>query len=163
MMNKSLVAMLVVVLAVAGCGKNKQADGAADAAATARAPVAAGADAVAAVLQSTGTPMAKLGFVVLTKPVIGVQSALRLDITSPDPAALLLVAEADGLDIDPASARASVAFVTGGTTVSHELKVTPQREGLAEVTVRLRSGEAESVETVYVIPVLVARTAAAGG
>jgi hypothetical protein len=162
MMNNRLVAVLVVVLAVAGCGKNKQADNAAAAGAMARAPVAAGADAVAAVLQTPGTPVAKLGFVVVTRPVLGAQSGLRLDVTSAVPAALLASAEGDGVVIDAATARTSLAFVTGGSTVSHELKLTPQREGLAEVTVRLRSTEPDSVETVYVVPVLVARAAAGG-
>jgi hypothetical protein len=93
---------------------------------------------------------------------MGAQSGLRLDVTSAEPAALVVSAEGDGLAIDPATARASLAFVTGGTTVSHELKFTPQREGLTEVTVKLRTAETESVETVYVIPVLVSKTAAGG-
>ncbi len=48
-----------------------------------------------------------------------------------------------------------------GNTASHVVKLTPQREGLTAVTVRLRGG-ADSPETVYVIPVLVSATASGG-
>ncbi len=161
-MNNRLVAMLVVALVIAGCGKGKQADSVADAEAAAKAPAAAGADVVAAVLQSPGTPIAKLGFVIATRPVVGTQSGLRLDFSAPEPAAMLVVAEGDGLAIDPATARANVTLVTAGTTVSHQLRFTPQREGLTEITVRLNSGEADSPVTTYAIPVLVAKAAAGG-
>ena len=158
-MNKRLLAVLGVVLAVAGCGKSDNTDKAAGAQSAARATVVPGADAVAAVLQSAGTPIAKVGFVVLTKPVVGVQSALRLDLTAPEPA---VVPEGDGLVVDPASARADVSLVTAGATVNHELKFTPQREGLSEVTVRLHSGDSGTPETTYVIPVLATKAAAGG-
>jgi hypothetical protein len=69
-------------------------------------------------------------------------------------------AESASITIDPATAVASVS-IAAGKTVSHQVRLTPQREGLAEVTVRLRAG-ADGAETVYVIPVLVAATATSG-
>ncbi len=105
-MNIRLVAVLaVVVLVVAGCGSKEKAEGAAGADTGVRAKQAAGAEAVAAVLQSTGTPVAKLGFVVVAAPVVGLQSALRLDISAAAPVpALLVSAEGDGVTIDPVGA-----------------------------------------------------------
>jgi hypothetical protein len=157
-MNNGLLAMLVVGGLVAGCSGEK-AGGSAPT--EAKAPAAAGVEAVAAVLQSDGTPVAKLAFVVVTRPVVGAQSDLRLDFSAaavvPD---LQVRAESASITIDPATAVASVS-IAAGKTVSHQVRLTPQREGLAEVTVRLRAG-ADGAETVYVIPVLVAATATSG-
>lgn len=160
-MNNRLVAMLVVACAVAGCSRGEQGAAALDAPA-AQAPAATRADVVAAVLQSTGTPVAKLGFVLANKPVVGVRSGLRLDVSAAAQVpTLLLRAEAEALAIDPATALASLALVDG-KAVSHELGFTPQREGLTEITVRLRSDEEGGTEAVYVIPVLVEKPAAGG-
>ncbi len=85
-MNIRLVAVLAVVLVVAGCGSKEKADGAAGADTGVRAKQAAGAEAVAAVLQSTGTPVAKLGFRAGgCAGYWGVQSGLRLDISAAAP------------------------------------------------------------------------------
>jgi hypothetical protein len=138
-MNYRLLSLLVVVLAAAGCSGEK-ADG--DAPAAVKAPVAAVAEAVAAVLQSGGTPVAKLGFVVLTVP------------------ALQVLTEGEAINIDPATAQASVSL-EAGKTASHTVRLTPQREGLTRVTVRLRSAT-DSAETVYDIPVLVGAAATGG-
>lgn len=160
-MNNRLVAMLVVAFVVGGCSRGEQ-EGAATDAPAARAPAAPGADVVAAVLQSTGTPVARLSFVIAAKPVLGVRSGLRLDFSAAAQAsALLLQVAAEGLTIDPATAEASLTLVDG-EVVSHELGFTPQREGLSEITVRLRSGEEGGAEAVYVIPVLVEKPAAGG-
>lgn len=151
-MNNRLVAMLVVALVAAGCSReNSDAGGGSGT----RAPTAAGTEPVAAVLQSTGTPVAKLGFVVVTRPVVGVQSELRLEISAAAVAALQVSAEAGSLTIDPSTAQASVSLAAGATA-SHLVKLTPQHAGLAEVTVRLKASE--GAEAVYVIPVLVAAT-----
>jgi hypothetical protein len=160
MMNNRLVAMLVVAQVVAGCGRNEQADNAAGTQAAARATATAGADVVAAVLQSPGTPVAKLGFVVTTSPAVGAPSSLRLEISAPAPVPnLQFTAEGEGMAIDPATARVGFALATAGAVATHELRFTPQRDGLTEVTVRLRNEAGE--ETTYVIPLLVAK--AAGG
>jgi hypothetical protein len=157
-MNNYLPAMLAVGFLVAGCSGEKAGD---TVITGAKAPAAAGVEAVAAVLQSAGTPVAKLAFVVVTRPVVGAPSDLRLDFSAAAVIADLQVrAESASLTIDPATAVASVS-IDAGKTVSHQLRFTPQREGLAEVTVRLRAG-ADGAETVYVIPVLVAATATTG-
>ncbi|MEO6079941.1 MAG: hypothetical protein ABIQ86_09210 [Steroidobacteraceae bacterium] len=161
-MNKRLVAVLVAVFVVAGCSRSEKTDGAAGTQAMARAPIAPGADAVAAALQSPGTPIAKLGFVVTSRPVVGAQSGLRLDISGAAPGTLLVTTEGDGVEIDPAMARVGLAVTTADATVSHALQFTPQRDGILEVTVRLHGGAADSPETIYVIPVLVAKAAVGG-
>jgi hypothetical protein len=157
MMNNRLLAMMVVVFAASGCSGDK-AGGAAPS--MARAPAAAAEEAVAAVLQSGGAPVAKLGFVVVARPVVGAQSDLRLELSTVAAIpALQIHVQADSFAIDPATAQAQVA-IDEGKTASHLVKLTPQRAGLAEVTVRLRG--ADSAETVYVIPVLVAASAGGG-
>lgn len=157
-MNNRLLATLIAGFVVSGCSGEK-ADGSAPAAA--RAPAEAGADAVAAVLQSAGTPIAKLGFALVVRPVVGAQSELRLDLSSLAAVPVLEIrAEAQNITLDPATALASVA-IGAGQTVSHQVRLTPQREGLTEITVRLRA-DPGSTETVYLIPVLVAATAAGG-
>jgi hypothetical protein len=156
-MNNRLLITLVAVLAASGCSGDK-AGGAAPAAV--KAPSAAGADASAAVLQSGDPPVAKLGFVVVTKPMVGAQSDLRLDLSAvaavPD---LQVNTDASDITIDPATAKTGVSL-EAGKTVSHVVRLTPQREGLTRVTVRLRSA-ADGTESVYDIPVLV--VAATGG
>lgn len=160
-MNNRLVAMLVVACVVAGCSRGEP-EGSADGAPSSRAPAAPGADVVAAVLQSTGTPVAKLGYVLPAIPVVGARASLRLYISAAVPVAgLILQSESTGLVLDPATMNASLAL-EAGTVVSHELGFTPQNEGLTELTVRLRSTEEGSAEAVYVIPVLVDKPAAGG-
>jgi hypothetical protein len=155
-MNNRLLGMLVVVLAASGCSGEKASD---NAPSTVKAPVAAGADATAAVRRSDGSPIAKLGFAMVTKPMVGAQSDLRLDLSAVEVVPeLQVIAEGDAITIDPATAKASV-LLEAGKTASHVVRLTPQREGLTRITVRLRSG-AGIAETVYDIPVLVA---AAGG
>jgi hypothetical protein len=156
-MKNRLLIPLIAALAISACSGEK-AEG--DAPATIKAPAAAGADAAAAVLQSGGTPVAKLGFVVVTKPMAGAQSELRLDLSATAAVPALQVhTEAELITIDPATATTGVSL-EAGKTVSHVVRITPQREGLTKLTVRLRSA-ADSNETVYDIPVLV--SAATGG
>jgi hypothetical protein len=154
-MDNRLSGLLVVVLAVAGCSGEKVSSNAPSAA---KAPAAAGAEAAAAVLQSVGTPIAKLGFVVVTKPMVQTQSDLRLDLSAVEVVPeLQVITEGEAIAIDPATAKASVSL-EAGKTASHVVRLTPQREGLTRVVVRLRSG-AGIAETVYDIPVLVSAAA----
>lgn len=159
-MNQRLIAMLVAANLLAGCGSSDQA-GASATQGGATPKTAAGADAVAAVLQSAGTPVAKLGFALSAVPAVGAAVEMRLDVSAAAPTVLQLVAEGDGLVVDAATARTRVSVPADGARVSHSLKVTPQREGLSELTVRLSDGSAGNAETVYVIPVLVPQAATA--
>jgi hypothetical protein len=155
-MNIRHVAVLAVVLAVAGCGSKEKAESAAG---DVRAKQAAAPEAVVAVLQSTGVPpVAKMGFVLLAAPVVGSQSALRLEVSSAVPVPALQVSvEGSDITVDPATAHATLA-VEADKTATHELRFTPQREGLADVTVRLRAGT-DGAETVYSVPVMAAKPA----
>jgi hypothetical protein len=155
-MNKRLLVVLMAMLGAAGCSKGSSDD--ANNETKSKAPVAATAEAVAAVLVS-GPQVAKLGFVLAAKPVVGAEVELRLEFTAAEAVpALQLRAGSDGVTIDPATAQIGLA-IEAGKTASHQLKLTPDKEGLAEVTVRLRTAP-DGAETVYSIPVLVA---AAGG
>jgi hypothetical protein len=156
-MDNRLLVTLLMALAVCACSGEKAGG---DTSATVKAPAVAGADATAAVLQSGGTPLARLGFVMVTKPMVGAQSDLRLDLSANAAVPALQVhTEGETITINPATAQAGVTL-EAGKTVSHVVRITPQREGLTKVTVRLR-GAADSNETVYDIPVVVA--AATGG
>jgi hypothetical protein len=152
--------VLMALLALAGCGRSEQPEDGGSAKSTAKAqPVAA--DAVAAVLQS-GAPIARLSFMLDMKPQQGSPATMRLDFSAPEAMALSMVAESDGLTLDPATAKGSVTLTGGGAVTSHELRFTAQREGLIEIVVRLRKDEADGAETVYAIPVLAAPAAAGG-
>jgi PBP1b-binding outer membrane lipoprotein LpoB len=156
-MQKRLLAILVASLVASGCSREKAEEGAV---ATTKAPSATASEPVAAVLQSIGTPVATLAFVVVTQPVVGRQSELRLDLSSPAAIAALQVrTESETITIDSSTAQASVA-VEAGKTTSHQVRLIPRSAGLTEVTVHLRSNDGP--EAVYAIPVLVAATAAGG-
>ena len=158
-MNNRLLATLVVAIAVSACSGEKAGG---EAPTAIKAPVAPGADATAAVLQSGGTALARVAFVLVTKPVVGTSSDLRLDLSATEAVpALQVQTQAETITVDPATAQAVVSLESG-KTVSHVVRITPQSEGLTRVTVRLRSA-ADSNETVYDIPVLVAATGATGG
>jgi hypothetical protein len=160
MMNNRLVSMLVAVLVVTGCSSGDQAGGAAGPKAASKAATA-GVEAVTAVLQSAGAPVAKVDFVVVTRPVVGAQTVLQLNISAPAPVSnLQLVAEGDGVLVDPASAKAGFVLLADKMS-HHDLRFTSQREGLGQVTVRL-SGGPDAAETVYAIPVLVAAAGTGG-
>jgi hypothetical protein len=148
--------ILAIAVALVGCGKPDQ-EGAGSP--EPRSPTAADSaersgagEAVAAVLQSAGTPVAKLSFVVATRPVKGQPFTLQLLASATAPVPALQVTAASGsLEISPATA--VLALDAAGVTASQDLTVTAQQEGLAELTVRLQSGAGEA--TVYAIPVLV--------
>ena len=160
--------LTIVVLVLAGCGTSDRPGTAAERAAKAQAqdqeqaPVVA-EEAVAAVLQSAGKPVAALHFVLEARPVLGAVATLRLNISGVDPVpTLLLTAQGEGFTVDAASAAASLALAEGGAGTSHQLKFTSQKAGLGQIVVRLRDADSGNAETVYAIPVLVAAAAATG-
>ncbi len=159
-MMKTRVVVLVL-LALASCGRSDQPEKSSIAKSAAKAAPAT-VDSVAAVLQSTGTQVARVNFMLDAQPLLGAPAKLRLDISAVEAVSLLLAVEADGLDIDPDSARGSVVLTGGGTVTSRDLLFTAQREGLLEIVVRLRKAEADSIDTVYAIPVLIAPAAGGG-
>ena len=149
---------MMSALLLAACGSSEGEKAAAEAQRAAR-PVDAAAmpEAVSAVLQSPGKPLARLQFEMDARPVVGVPFRLKLTATSEESLPVLqLTAESSRLGIEPASAL--LALETVGEGVSQELTVTPAEEGLAELVVRLRTGT-EGPESVYAVPVLVAAPA----
>lgn len=151
--------MVTMALAVTACGgKSDEGSTAAPAGTTAPASGAPRSDdVVAAVLQSPGVPVAKLSFQIESRPVAGKPFAMKL-LASATQALPELQLTIESSSLIAAPDTALLALDAAGTTVGHDLTVTARQEGLAELTVRLKAGMAESV---YVIPVLVTSAAAA--
>jgi hypothetical protein len=152
-------AMAAMALVVAACGGSPD-EGAGASPAGASAP-ASGAqrseDVVAAVLQTPGVPVAKLSFQIDARPVVGKPFGVKL-LASASQALPELQLAIESSSLIAAPDTATLALDGSGTAVAHDLTVTARQEGLAELTVRLKAGIAESV---YVIPVLVISAAAA--
>lgn len=150
------VLAVLMVLGMAACGE-QPADVAQPTGGGTRAAAAGGdpaADAVAAVLQSKGPPVARLQFLLGARPTAGTAFAVQLLVSAATPMpALQLNAESAAMTVTPTST--TLTLPTADEVVSHELTVTAADPGLTELTVRLKS-DAAAVETVYVIPVLVA-------
>lgn len=155
-MKHGLVALLALVLA--GCG-SKTEEGTAQRAAAASAQVA-GSDEVAAVLESAGTPVAKVRFVIDTLPVAGRAFKVKVVVASATPVPQLLVkVTAEDITVEPPTVILVLGETAGGGSEisnSHTFSVTAQQEGLAELAVRLTTAP-DVPETVYIIPVLVAK------
>jgi hypothetical protein len=152
-MKMAAVTMLAMALALAGCGDRPAGDGAGSPASAGEGAAARGApgDAVAAVLMSSGTPVAKLSYVVETRPLKGAPFKVSLLVAAGTSIPALEVAASSGtLEVQPATATLPIE---GGKQATHELTLTSPAEGLLEFTVRLKTEGA--AEAVYAIPVLV--------
>jgi hypothetical protein len=157
-MKSLLVATLVLVLAACG---SKDEEEVAPASTAGSKPAAAGGDSVAAVLESQGAPVAQLRFVIETRPVVG--KPFRVQLIAAAPAAvpsLRAAIESDRLVTDVADVALELGPEGDGANpmyrARHYLSVTAREAGLAELFVHLTAG-ADAAETLYAIPVLVAR------
>lgn len=154
-MKNGLFAMMALALAACGGGAPEGAGGETKPAAAA---ASTADESVAAVLQSEGTALAQLRFVVESRPVAGETFTVRLVASAGAPVpALQLVAESGALAV-VAGSEATLALEANGAGASHPVTLSAARAGLAELTVRLRA--ADRPETVYVVPLLVAAPAA---
>jgi hypothetical protein len=162
MKNASAV-LVAMALALAACDRGGEEQPQATGPAATVAPAGGavrGSDAVRAVLQSQGTALAKLEFLIETRPVAGQPFAVKLQLSAAEPQpALQLMAESSAMAVAPESA--TLALEAANVPVTHELVVTAPKEGLAELIVRLKAGEAP--ETIYAIPVLIAAAGSPGG
>lgn len=156
-MRSALVAVVVLVLAGCDGGASGDADGAGTGAA-APAVAAAGAEAVNAVLQTPGTPVARLQFVIETRPTVGQSFKVQLLANSPEAVPTLqLVSESAELTLENPSTL--LVLESSDASATHELTAVASQEGLAEIIVKLR-GDPAGPEAVYSIPVLVVAPAA---
>ena len=159
-MKNGLVAMLALVLA--GCG-SKTEEGAAQRAAVASAQVAVN-DEVAAVLESAGSPVAKVRFVIDSLPVAGRSFKVKVVVASATPVPQLLVKVAGtDMTVEPSTVMLVLGEPAGGGSEisnSHTFSVTAAQEGLTELAVHLTTAP-EAPETVYRIPVLVSKPGSA--
>lgn len=159
-MKNAAVTAVALTLALAACDKGPDQEApSAGVAPTAPAAGAArvGSNAVQAVLQSSGTPVAKLEFVLDSRPVAGKPFALQLHVSAAAPVPELhMAAESSGLIIAPDSATLALPEAD---VVVQEVLVTAPGEGLVDLNVRLKVAGAP--ETVYAVPVLVAAAPAA--
>lgn len=159
-MRNALVAMLA--LALAACGSKTEEEGAAQRAAAASAQVA-GSDEVAAVLESAGTPVARVRFVIESRPAVGRAFNVKVVVASPTPVPQLLV-KVTGTDlvVEPPTVMLVLGESGGAGSEnvnSHTFSVTAQQEGLVELAVHLATAP-EIPETVYIVPVLVSKPGA---
>jgi len=151
-MRSSVVAMGLLVLAGCGGGATEEAGRSGDAANKPAAAVA-GADAVSAVLQTHGTPVARLQFEIETRPVVGQPFKVRLMASAPQPVPTLqLAAESAELTLENPSTL--LVLEEADASVAYELSAVAAHEGLAEIIVKLRAGP-DQPEAVYAIPLLV--------
>lgn len=159
-MRHALVAMLA--LALAACGSKTEEEGAAQRAAAASALVV-GSDEVAAVLESRGTPLAKVRFVVESRPVAGRAFNVKVVVASATPVPqLLLKVSGTDLAVEPSTVMLVLGEPSGTGTEninSHTFAVTAEQEGLAELAVRLTTTP-DTPETLYLIPLLVSKPGA---
>jgi glucose/arabinose dehydrogenase len=158
-MRIAVVAMLALVLAA--CGSKTENEAAAQKRAATASAQAPDSEEVAAVLESTGTPLAKVSFVIESRPVVGRAFNVKVIVSSTTPVPQMLVAiKAGELVVEPASVMLVLgeAASGGGEKVnSQTFLVTAPKEGLAELGVRLTT-DADTPETLYIIPILVARS-----
>jgi hypothetical protein len=159
---KTVAMAVATALVLAGCGRKDAQQAAAPAGSAApSASVAAGSgldqNAVAAVLQSPGAPVAALSFLIESRPVVDKPFALKLLATAAQPLpALQLGVESASLIVSPANG--VLAIEDAGKPVSYELVVTAPAAGLTQLTVSLKGEELPVTE--YAIPVLVSEAAA---
>lgn len=150
----AFAAALLLVLAACGSKDGESVNDAGSAASAAAGGAPAAEDPVSAKLQSPGTPLATLHFLLRERPVAGRPFTLQLSTTASQPMpALQLQAESSDLAVEPQ--QAELALAGAGRSGEQALTLTAQEPGLAELIVRLSADDARA-ETVYAIPVLVA-------
>jgi hypothetical protein len=154
-MKTGAMTLAVAALALAACNRNPEPDAATGTAPGAVATVGAAAganDAVAAVLKSEGNAVAGLSFLMTERPVVGKPFTVQLLVSAAEAVpSLRVVVESSGLTVTPATSTLSIT--EAGKPVTLDLSVTGDKEGLAEITVRL--GGDSVAEAVYAVPVLV--------
>lgn len=155
-----------MALVLAACGSKSKDDAAQATSATGARPAAGGDDSVPAALQSQGAPVAQLRFLIDTRPVVGKPFRLQLIASTVAPIPQLHVSiETEGLSIDAGNDVPELVLEETGSgsarayAASRDLTLTGSDAGLAAVSVRLATGP-DAPETVYVIPVLVAKAEA---
>jgi hypothetical protein len=151
--------MAAALVVLAGCGSKEEGGGklASGSAGVAPAAAAPADDSVAAALLSEGAPLATVRFSLPERPGTGEPFPLKLVFTAPQAGAVLQarietsgpVAVPDSLELD----------FTAATTTSQELVLTAQKEGMAELVVKITTGDS-AAETAYAIPLLVGAPAA---
>lgn len=154
-MKGKAAAMLMVAFALPAC--DRQSGSAAPEGATTAAPAASaqrsGGDAVPAVLQSSGSPVARLSFIIDAKPVAGQPFTVKLQASAATSVQELeVLVSAPELIVAPETAK--VTIEKPDAPAFHELIVTAPQPGLTELNVRLKAGAGP--EALYAIPVLVA-------
>lgn len=110
-------------------------------------------DSVAAVLQSQAPAPATLRFTLPQRAIVGEPIPLQLLVSAPQPVERLqLTVESADLQATPDSA--ALVLESANEAATHELTLTGNQAGLAEITVRLSTDDGKS-EAVYAIPVMV--------
>lgn len=160
-MKLCLIATMALLLSA--CGGKTEGEVAGGKMAAASSGAGAGDDAVAAVKVSQGAPVAQLRFVLGSRPEVGKTFRMQLVASGSAEPQLQLALQSDALRVDPASAALDLTPAGDGAarvySGTRDFLLVGAQEGLAEVTVRVVSGEG-ATETVYSIPVMVTSPAA---
>jgi PBP1b-binding outer membrane lipoprotein LpoB len=154
-----IVLVATLALMLAACGSKTGDEAAAQKRAASAAAQAPGSDEVAAVLESAGAPLARVRFVIDSRPVAGKAFNVKVIVSSATQVPQMLLAIKSGdLVVEPASVMLVLGATEGGreNVNSQTFSVTAQKDGLTELSVHLTT-EANASETRYVIPVLVAK------
>jgi hypothetical protein len=142
---------LLVLLALAACGRESAStdtSGGATRAAAARSED----DSVAAISLSSAKPAVLLRFAVAGKLRVGVATPVRLDVSG-EPGSVTLRAQGEGLLIEPAAA--ALTLPDDGTAATQTLQVTPQAAGITEMMVRIQMQGEGAADVPYAVPLLV--------
>ena len=158
MRSKPVAICAALTLALAACGS--QEDQAAVPAEGDQAATAANAgsrrsseESVAAVLQSQAPALATLRYTLPQRPTVGEPFPVQLQVSAPQTVERLqLMVESADLQVTPD--RAALALESANEAATHELTLTGNQAGFAEITVRLSTDDGKS-EAVYAVPVLV--------
>jgi len=163
-MKICVLGMMAVLLA--GCGGGSGSTVASNKPAAGKAAPVVRDDAVAAVLESQGSPVGRLSFVIDSRPVMGRPFRVQLIAASSVPLSRLsLSLESDDFAVDAAVTPVALRESGSGTSreyiASQDVTVSARHDGLGELTVHV-TGDADAPEGLYVIPVLVAKPVSPG-
>lgn len=158
MRSKPVAICAALTLALAACGGQEDqpavpAEGGPAATATNAGSRRSSEESVAAVLQSPAPAFATLRSTLPQRPVVGEPFPLQLLVSASQPVERLQLT-VESADLQVTADRAALTLESANEAATHELTLTGNQAGLAEITVRLSTGDGKP-EAVYAIPVMV--------
>lgn len=158
MRSKPVAICAALTLALTACGSQEDqpavpAEGGSAATAANAGSRRSSEESFAAVLQSPAPAFATLRSTLPQRPIVGESFPVQLLVSAPQPVERLQVT-VESTDLQVTPDRAALTIGSANEAATHELTLTGNQAGLAEITVRLSTDDGKS-EAVYAIPVLV--------